>query len=77
MLTKGEFMIPLTFATLNESNVVKKIQAEQSVIENLKNLGVVVGSVVTIVSFFGESVIISVKDARVAISKEVAKKVLI
>ena len=43
----------------------------------LENLGFVAGSAVSVVSEMNGNVIVSIKDARVAISKEMANKIMI
>jgi len=43
----------------------------------LENLGFVVGSTVTIVNTMGGNLIVKVKEARIAISKEMAQKIMI
>ncbi len=43
----------------------------------MENLGFVVGGDVTVVSENGGNVIVSVKDSRVAISREMANKIMI
>lgn len=43
----------------------------------LENLGFVVGGNVTVVTTLAGNVIVEVKDARVAISSEMANKILI
>ena len=43
----------------------------------LKNLGFVAGGTVSIVSSLGGNVIVKVKEARVAISEEMARKIMV
>ena len=70
-------MIPLNFASLNEVNVIKKISGTKEIKEHLQSLNLRVGSRVTIVNTVGADLILSVEDSRVAISKELAEKVMI
>ena len=44
---------------------------------HLENLGFVTGGNVTIISTIGGNLIVNVKDSRVAISKEMAKKIMV
>ena len=44
---------------------------------HLQNLGFVSGAVVTVVSSMGGNLIVNVKNARIAISKEMAQKIMI
>ena len=69
--------MPLTFAEIGEENIIKRIGGNAEVRAHLQNLGFVSGAVVTVVSSMGGNLIVKVKDARVAISKEMAQKIMI
>ncbi|MDO5578959.1 MAG: FeoA family protein, partial [Ruminococcus sp.] len=45
--------------------------------KHLENLGFVAGGEVTIISSLGGNVIVNVKETRVAISEEMARKIMI
>lgn len=70
-------MIPLALATIGEANIIRRIGGKQEVKAHLETLGFVVGGAVTIVSTSGGNVIVNVKDARVAIGKEMAQKIMV
>ena len=70
-------MMPLTLAAIGERNTIRKVGGSPEVIKHLENLGFVVGSDVTIINTLGGNVIVSVKEARVAISREMAQKIMI
>ncbi len=70
-------MMPLTLAPTGESNTIRRIGGNPAVKKHLENLGFVVGGNVTIVTRMGGSVIVNVKQARVAISQEMAQKIMI
>ena len=70
-------MMPLSLAGVGEQNTVKRIGGSPEVKQHLENLGFVVGSTVTIVNTLGGNVIVNVKESRVAISEEMAKKIMI
>ena len=70
-------MMPLSLADIGEKNVIKKIGGSPEVKQHLENLGFVVGGDVTIVTSLGGNVIVNVKEARVAISEEMARKIMI
>ncbi len=69
--------MPLTFAAVGETNIIKKIGGLPEVKKHLENLGFVVGGNVTVVSSIGGNLIVNVKEARVAISKEMAQKIIV
>lgn len=70
-------MMPLVFASPGESNIIKKVGGSADVKKHLEDLGFVVGSNVTVVSTMGGNVIVNVKEARVAVSREMAQKIMI
>lgn len=69
--------MPLTFADAGVENIIKKIGGKPEVKQHLENLGFVVGGTVSIVSSIGGNLIVNVKDSRVAISKEMASKIMV
>lgn len=70
-------MVPLALADIGEANTVKKIGGSTEVRKHLENLGFVVGSTVTVITALGGNVIVHVKEARVAINAEMAKKIMV
>lgn len=70
-------MMPLTFAHIGEENIIKKIGGKQEVKAHLENLGFVVGGNVTLINAIGGNVIVNVKESRIAISKEMAQRIMI
>ena len=70
-------MMPLLLANVGEENVIKKIGGSPEVKQHLENLGFVVGGNVTIVNTMGGNLIFNVKETRVAVSREMAQKIMI
>lgn len=70
-------MIPLLSAKTGEENVIKKIIEPPELKKHLSDLGFVVGSNVKVISSMAGNLIVRVKDARVALSKEMAKRIYI
>ena len=70
-------MMPLTFANIGEENMIKKIGGKPEVREHLENLGFVAGGNITVISTMGGNLIVNVKDSRIAISREMASKIMI
>lgn len=70
-------MMPLTLATVGEENIIRKIGGKQEVKTHLENLGFVTGGTVTVINTIGGNVIVNVKESRIAISKEMAQKIMI
>ena len=70
-------VMPLTLAVIGEENIIKRIGGNAEVRAHLQNLGFVAGGSVTVVSSMGGNLIVNVKNARIAISKEMAAKIMI
>ena len=70
-------MMQLVLAELGEENTIRRIGGTPEVKKHLADLGFVVGGSVSIISALGGNVIVNVKESRVAISEEMARKILI
>lgn len=70
-------MIPLAYVNVGEKTVIKKIGGMPEVKKHLENLGFVVGGTVSVIAQMGGNVIVNVKEARVAISSEMAQKIMV
>ena len=70
-------MMPLTLASVGEENMIKKVGGNPETRKLLESLGFVAGSMVTVISEISGNVILNVKEARVAVSKEMAAKIMI
>ena len=70
-------MMPLTLSERGETSIIKKIGGSPEVKKHLENLGFVVGGDVTIVNALGGNLIVNVKESRVAISHEMAQKIMV
>lgn len=70
-------MMPLALAENNEPQIIRKVGGSPEVRKYLENLGFVVGGMVTVITSLGGNVIVNVKEARIAISEEMARKIMI
>ena len=70
-------MIPLTYATPGEENVIQRIGGNQDVKRHLENLGFTVGGVVTLISSLSGNVIVKVKESRIALNDDMAHRIMI
>jgi ferrous iron transport protein A len=57
--------------------IIRKIGGNPGVRKHLEDLGFHVGGTVSLVSKLGDSVIVRVKESRVAISEELARKIMV
>ncbi len=69
--------MPLNLADAGEENIIKKVGGSPDVKKHLEDLGFVPGGSVTLVTANGGNVIVNVKDSRIAISSEMAMKIMV
>ena len=69
--------MPLTFASIGEDIVIRKVGYGSEVRAHLETLGFVPGGNVTVITTTGGNLIVNVKESRVAISKEMANKIMV
>ncbi|MCR5094614.1 MAG: ferrous iron transport protein A [Lachnospiraceae bacterium] len=70
-------MMPLTYAEKEQPQIIRKISGSPEVKQHLEDLGFHVGGEVSVVSSLGENLIVKVKESRVAVSDELARKIMI
>ncbi len=69
--------MPLSLAREGEPSVIHKVGGKEETRRFLENLGFVNGGTVTVVSRTGGNLIVNVKDARVAIGRDMANKIMV
>ena len=70
-------MMPLTLADIGTEQLIRKVGGSPEVRKHLEDLGFVAGGSATVVSALGGNVIDKVKESRVAISEEMARKIMV
>jgi len=70
-------MMPLTMARIGEENSIKKVGGKTETRQFLENLGFVPGTHITIITEISGNVIVNVKESRVAISREMAARIMV
>ncbi len=70
-------MMPLIYANPGEENIIRKIGGSAAVKKRLENLGFVAGGTATVITSMNGNVIVKVKETRVAIDDELARKIMI
>ena len=70
-------MMPLTLAEPGEENIIRRIGGKQEIKAHLENLGFIAGATVTVINTIGGNLIVNVKESRIAISKEMAQKIMV
>jgi ferrous iron transport protein A len=74
---KEELMMPLSMVKEGESNTIARVGGKEETRRFLENLGLVVGTPVTVVSTINGNIILNVRDSRVALGKEMANKIMV
>lgn len=67
-------MMPLSMVNTGEENTIKKVGGKEETRRFLEGLGFVTGGKVKVVSEINGSLIVNVKDSRVAIGRDMAKE---
>lgn len=70
-------MMPLTLANPGEESMIRKIGGSPEARAHLENLGFVPGGNITVIATMGGNLIVNVKESRIAISKEMANRIMI
>ena len=70
-------MMPLALANIGEEYMIRRVSGNPEVKKHLEDLGFTAGGSITVVSAQGGNIIVKVKESRVAISEEMARKIMI
>lgn len=69
--------MPLTMIKAGQSGQIRKITGKDESKRFLNNLGFVEGETVTVVSYLAGNMILNVKDTRVALDKNMARRIMV
>ena len=70
-------MMPLNLASVGEENMILMVGGSPEMKKHLEDMGFVAGGPVTVISTIGGNLIVNVKESRVAISREMAQKIMV
>ncbi len=70
-------MMPLNVAVPGEENLICRIGGSPEVKKHLEDLGFVVGGTVTLVTVLNGNVIVNVKDSRIALDADMARRIMV
>ncbi len=70
-------MMPLMLAEPGKENMIRRVGGSPEVKKHLEDMGFVAGESVVVVSAIGGDLIVKVKESRVAVSREMAGKIMI
>ncbi len=78
MRTEQEVTVmPLCMTPMGEKVVVKKVGGNPEVRQHLEKLGFVPGSEVTVMNEASGSLIVNIKESRIAIGRDMAMKIMV
>lgn len=69
--------MPLIMAEQEKEFTIRRIGGSPEVKKHLEDLGFHIGGTVSVVSKLGGNVIVKVKESRIAVSEELARKIMI
>ena len=70
-------MMPLLLAPVGEINIIKRVGGKPDIKSHLETMGFVSGAEVTVINEIAGNLIVNIKETRVAISKEMAQKIMV
>ena len=70
-------MMPLLLASPGEENIIRKVGGSPELKKHLEDLGFVVGGTATLISVLDGNVIVNVKNTRVALDAELARRIMV
>ena len=69
--------MPLIMADSGEENVIRRVGGSPEMKKHLEDMGFTVGSAVTVMNTIGGNLIVKIKESRVAISREMAARIMV
>lgn len=69
--------MPLSMADIGQALEIKKVGGKEETRQFLERLGFVAGGIITVISDINGSMIVNVKDSRVAIGRDMANKIVV
>ncbi len=70
-------MMPLTYSEKNKELIIRKIGGNDEVRRHLANLGLTVGGTLTVINSLAGNLIVKVKESRIALNEDLAKKIMV
>ena len=70
-------MMPLVLADPGEEAIIKKVGGSPEMKKHLEDMGFTAGGAVTVMNAIGGNLIVKIKESRVAISKEMASRIMV
>lgn len=64
-------------SVIGEENIIRRVGGSPEMKKHLEDIGFIAGSAVTVISTINGNLIVKIKESRVAISKEMAAKIMV
>ena len=74
---KGEEVMPIVLAPLNQQLKIVRITADDKLKKHLESLGITVDGEITVLSSSGGSVVVKIKDGRIALDSNLSTKIFV
>ena len=74
---KGEEVMPIVLAPLNQQLKIVRITADDKLKKRLESLGITVDGEITVLSSSGGSVVVKIKDGRIALDSNLSTKIFV
>ena len=70
-------MMPLILADTGEENIIMRVGGSPEMKKHREDMGFVAGSSVTVMNTIGGNLIVKIKESRVAVSREMAARIMV
>jgi ferrous iron transport protein A len=70
-------MLPLIYAEAGRPQIIKRIGGSPELKKHMEDLGFHIGGEISVINTLGGNLIVSVKESRIAISHEMAQKIMV
>ena len=70
-------MMPLVLADTGEEAIIERVGGSPEMKKHLEDMGFTVGGAVTVMNTIGGNLIVKIKESRVAVSREMAQRIMI
>ena len=70
-------MMPLVYANPGEENIIRRVGGSDELKKHLEDMGFTAGGTVTVINTINGNLIVKIKESRVAISREMARKIMV
>ena len=70
-------MMPLVLTDAGEEAIIRRVGGSPETKKHLEDMGFVAGGSVTVMNTINGNLIVKIKESRVAISKEMASKIMV